>query len=906
MKGATLSHYKILDELGRGGMGIVYRAEDTKLERTVAIKVLSSASLASDADRRRLYREAKSAAALHHPNIASVFEIDEAIPSDAPHDALPCPFIVMEFVEGLPLNECILAGDMALKTAGRVARQIASGLEAAHAKQIVHRDIKASNVIVTSKMEAKILDFGISRRVGVTNITKDGSTLGTISYMSPEQARGEPVDYRTDIWSLGVLLFELVGGRLPFRGVYEQAIIYMILNVDAPTVTSVRPGVPPFYDFIIGKCLEKDPDNRYQSASELMVDLKSVENVSQNDRSADVKGARSLIARNWRSTSLVALIALMVGILGTWIVVPAPADIATNTHFKVKIPAIQSFSNTFPAAQLVAISPAGTHVAHVDGGQIRIRALSSFHKSLLFEGEVGVRGLFFSPSGDRIGFTNRDGWLITKRIDGRLPHRVAQVGEIYGAHWTSSGEIVYAKGEQGIFSILANGEEEPIPMFDPDTDEQMLYASPQYFPEKRLLVYTKIPKDDTQTNSGSVYVRDLVSDVESELSYGNRHGIILSSGHFVFYSDTDKTLYAKPFDLKEFKVLDSGKWVAVVDSIQFSDTYQVGEASYSIPGGDVHYSVSDNGHLVYVPSDVTMNHYGRPVLVNSQHQVTQITEESGQYFTPAFHPDGNKMAMSAKFGEENFRIYLIDILSNETKPFTESTTITPVWSPDGDYIYYSRLENGIYNIYRKRADQSTAEEIVLEDQRDMFPTDISGDGKSLLIFSNIRRGQRDVQICTLEELVTCTPVVETTFDERNAVFSPNEKWIAYTSNSTKVSQIYLVSLEESSAPIPLTTDGGHSPEWSQDGTKIFYYHHGAIMSISLDTNGQPETPEEYFQSKWFPNYYLFGHPGRFQLHPDGDRFLLFEEQERPGAAAADIVIELNWFEELKNELAEEN
>ena len=284
MLGNSLSHYEILEELGRGGMGIVYRARDTRLERTVAIKVLPSGSISSPSDRQRLFREARAAASLQHPHIASVYQVDEAIPkpvlsvvaeedsgesvsADASDAAATeaVPFIVMEYVEGLSLAECLTGRDMPLRTVAKLARQIAYGLSAAHEKGIVHRDIKTTNVMVTGKMDAKILDFGIARHEGLTRLTKEGSTFGTIAYMSPEQARGEPADFRTDIWSLGVVLYEMLTGQLPFRGVYEQAIIYLIMNGDPAPPSSLRTDLPVIFDFIIGKCLAKDPEDRYQS-----------------------------------------------------------------------------------------------------------------------------------------------------------------------------------------------------------------------------------------------------------------------------------------------------------------------------------------------------------------------------------------------------------------------------------------------------------------------------------------------------------------------------------------------------------------------------------------------------------------------------------------------------------------
>lgn len=277
MIGTTLSHYSIEAELGRGGMGIVYKARDTKLDRTVAIKVLPATALSSGEDRARFYREAKAAASLHHPNIATVFEIDEAVASDAPYGTQPSPFIAMEFIDGGSLKDEIDKGPMKLPRAVEIAIQIADALKAAHAGNIVHRDIKGQNVMLTKTGQAKVLDFGLAKTAQSTMLTRMGSTLGTASYMSPEQARGEDVDHRSDIWSLGVVLYEMVSGRLPFAGEYEKAVMYGILNEDPEPLTAVRTGVPMGLEWIVSKMTAKKPENRYQSCDDLLVDLKTVD-----------------------------------------------------------------------------------------------------------------------------------------------------------------------------------------------------------------------------------------------------------------------------------------------------------------------------------------------------------------------------------------------------------------------------------------------------------------------------------------------------------------------------------------------------------------------------------------------------------------------------------------------------
>ena len=268
MIGKTISHYRIIEKLGEGGMGIVYKAEDIKLGRTVALKFLTSQVMGTGESKDRFIHEARAAAALNHTNICTIYEIDETEGQS---------FIAMEYVEGENLKDRIQTGPLKLKEAVDLAVQMAQGLQDAHEKGIVHRDIKSANIMITSKGTAKIMDFGLAKTADWTQITREGTTLGTVAYMSPEQARSEPIDRRTDVWSLGVVLYEMVVGQLPFKGDYDQAVLFAIMNEEPEPVTSLRTGVPIDLERVIGKALAKEPDERYQHADELVADIRVLE-----------------------------------------------------------------------------------------------------------------------------------------------------------------------------------------------------------------------------------------------------------------------------------------------------------------------------------------------------------------------------------------------------------------------------------------------------------------------------------------------------------------------------------------------------------------------------------------------------------------------------------------------------
>lgn len=309
MIGQTISHYKIVSELGRGGMGIVYKAEDTKLKRTIAIKFLTPQALGDQEEKARFIREAQAVAALDHPNISTVHEIDEVLGKT---------FIVMAYVEGQSLKEKIESGPHKLVEALELAIQIAQGLQEAHEKGVVHRDIKSANVMVNMRGEAKIMDFGLAKLAERTKLTKRGMTVGTVAYMSPEQARGEDVDHRTDIWSLGIVLYEMITGQLPFKGDYEQAVIYSVMNEEPEPMTGLRTGVPIDLERLVNKALAKNPDERYQNVNEIVVDLKRLIKVheSKTQEAASTRTSVEVGNRHYKygAATLIAIIILMGGV----------------------------------------------------------------------------------------------------------------------------------------------------------------------------------------------------------------------------------------------------------------------------------------------------------------------------------------------------------------------------------------------------------------------------------------------------------------------------------------------------------------------------------------------------------------------------------------------------------------
>ncbi|NNF04050.1 MAG: serine/threonine-protein kinase, partial [Rhodothermales bacterium] len=455
MIGTTLSHYRIVSELGRGGMGIVYLAEDTKLDRQVAIKVLPPSALSSEDDRARFYREAKAAAALNHSNIAQIYQIDEAVPSDAPHGTQPSPFIAMEYIDGEPLDDRIKRGPLKISEALRLAAQIAGALGEAHEKGIVHRDVKASNVMLTSKGDAKVLDFGLALTAASTKLTRMGSTLGTVAYMSPEQARGEEVDNRTDLWAVGVVLYEMVAGRNPFGGDYEQAVVYGILNAEPEPLTAVRTGVPMELERITNKALAKDASRRYQTAADLLVDLNNLDQtvgagsgvtrttISHHGLSAGPLPAPPPATESnrppwpWMAASLVLGMLLVFGAFslnGT----DAPKPRLTKVDIAFPTLAFPRFPTMSPTGEYLAL------MGSTSDGQrgIFIRNMQSGDIQYVRESDnAGDREMGLSPDGSRLAYNaGSNGGLFVMEMPSGIPSQITEYGRF--AYWESNEVIV--------------------------------------------------------------------------------------------------------------------------------------------------------------------------------------------------------------------------------------------------------------------------------------------------------------------------------------------------------------------------------------------------------------------------------------------------------------------------------
>jgi serine/threonine protein kinase len=625
MIGQTILHYKIVAKLGSGGMGVVYKAEDTRLERIVALKFLSSHAIAGEEEKKRFKREAKAAAALNHPNICHIYAIDEA------DDRL---FIAMEFIEGKSLHEMISANGgspLPLSDAVNYATQIAAGLQAAHEKGITHRDIKSANVMVTPKDRGKlgvvkIMDFGLAKLSNRSMMTKEGTTLGTAAYMSPEQARGEIVDHRTDIWSLGVVLYEMISARLPFRGEYEQAMVYSILNEEPEPFTALRSNVPIALDGIIAKALAKDPATRYQHVDELPADLKGLDlpasGISRSARSvhSHSRGMRqpslsgSQIPKRI-AFSLMAFLAIASFIIA-WFLKPQPTAPPQKVHrLSIAPPQGAHITRDFN------ISPDGNLLAYIAKDEkdyrIYLRSLDKIQATPL-AGTEGVRRIFFSPDSRWLGFLAGNE---LKKISttGGSPITICTIAswDFDGASWGNDGRIIFGMANSGLLRVPAEGgNPEPVSQRDAEKGERH-HGSPIILPGGRYALFN-IATNDRENRQIAIL------SLETK-----EHRVLLEQGGFLEgYIPTGQIVYRRtgglmvvPFDLEKLEI--TGSPVRVEEDIAYA-------------------KVGSDGTLFYFPSTVQIQQ--KLVWVDRKGKPSPLLEESGIIRWPRISPDGKKVA----------------------------------------------------------------------------------------------------------------------------------------------------------------------------------------------------------------------------------------------------------------------
>src|SRR5262245_13115874 len=842
--GARLGAYEIVSLIGAGGMGEVYRARDTRLDRTIAIKILPS-QFADDASLRdRFDREARAISSLNHPHICALYDVGEA-------DTIS--FLVLEYLEGETLAARLTRGALPPDVALKIAIEICDALDRAHRAGIVHRDLKPANVFLvrsgaaSAPPVAKLLDFGLAKSAAPIvansgqsmlpttppNLTAQGTILGTFQYMAPEQIEGLEADARTDIFAFGALLFEMLIGRTAFEGKTRASLLGAILKDEPPRVTALQPVAPPMIDRIVATSLAKDPDDRYQTARDLLRDLKWI-----------ASGAQTMVAtpvlpsvRPSRAPWLVAA-ALGVASLASAVVVvrharerpPAPSAI----QFTVAPPDNVQFGGlpgggTGVATQL-AVSPDGRNVVAVASGlndyQLWLRPFDGAAWRAI-PGSEGSAFPFWSPDSRFVGFF-AGGKLKKVQVSGGPPTNVCDAARGLGGTWNRDNLIVFGvtpdSGGSVLLRVSANGgTPAPTSVLDKTTGETS-HRWPQFLPDDRHFLYTAAvgtccpPVKTAAIRVGAIDSAETVTLFQAESSVSYAAGYLLFS--------RDSTLMAQRFDPANRSV--AGDAFPVADRVN-------AEGSRYAP-----FSVSESGVLAYSsgPSRVTT----RLTWLDRAGAVTGTVGGPASYLNPALARDDRHVAVSVAEGDAERRaIWILDVqrggMSRLT--FDAIADTSPIWSPDGSRVAFHSVRTGESTLRQILVSGAARDEKLMAGPQ-LLPSDWSPDGR--FITYSPSASSSDVWILPLTGDRKPFALVQTPFSERNGAFSPDGRWIAYQSNETGQSQVYVRPFPPTAKKWLVSIDGGEQPTWRGDGKELFFLAPDSkMMAATVDTSRQFET-----------------------------------------------------------------
>ncbi len=889
MTGEAISHYHVLDKIGEGGMGVVYKAEDTLLDRTVALKFLSAHLLEDEEARERFVREAKAAATLDHPNICTVYEIDEAEGQT---------FLAMAFIDGPTLQQKIDERPLKLKQAVEIAIQIADGLATAHQRGINHRDIKPANVMLTADGQAKIMDFGLAQLGGQTKITKSGMMLGTPSYMAPEQIRAEETDHRVDIWAFGVVLHEMIAGQPPFSAETEQGLGQAVLHLEPEPLTALRRGVPMELDRIVAKCLAKDPEERYQHIDETLVDLRALrKRLPETTRSAATAATPAPAARPSRLPWVVAaaLAICLVIIVVLWVRErPLPQAVV---RFSIPLAEGLDFSNT--GRRILDISPDGTRIVHTANAGLWVRALDQWEDTLLVPGTVGSAALnpFFSPDGQWVAFF-ADGELKRVPVAGGTPISLCRLTLLpFGASWGADETILYGQGSEGIWRVPASGgaTEQVIAVAEGE-----LAAGPQMLPGGEWVLFTLRPQGSENWNQAQVVAQSLKTGERMVLVDGGHDARYLTSGRLVYVRNN--VLMAVPFDPDTRRV--TGEAREGVSGVRDAVTQMMGNAVT----GSAQFAVASNGTLIYVTTEPQAQP-GRLIWLNREGvKTSEIGQTGGQARDFALSPDEQSVAYWEAARPADWDIWVLNLSRGDRTKISDSERqeSRPNWSPDGRSLVVTSTQEGQSVVFFRRADGSEQAVPLTDGGVYEADSDWSSDGKYILYDHESSDPGTGSDLWYLERNADGShwephEYLAAPDNEWVAKLSPDGRYAAYVSNESGQNQVYVRPFPDGGQRWTVSTTGGVQPRWSRDSGELFYVDEsGTMMSVAVSTSGefQASAPQGLFP---YPELLVGLQYPRYDVSHDGKRFLTMETGGgETGQAPPAIQVVLNWLNELPN------
>ena len=874
-----IGQYSVVSKIGEGGMGEVYRARDVKLGRDVAIKVLPAA-FSEDSERlRRFEQEAQAAGALNHPNILVIFHIGT-------HDG--APYIVSELLEGETLRGRIAGAALPQRKAIDYALQIARGLAAAHAKGIVHRDLKPENLFITNDGRVKILDFGLAKLTGASDgnqsqteiptrrvDTDPGVVMGTMGYMSPEQLRGRPADHRSDIFSFGAILYEMLSGKRAFRGESTADTMSAILREDPPDLSETNKTINPALERVVNHCLEKNPEERFHSASDLGFAIEALSG------SAGISGSTTTVlsalpaSRRMRRELLpwiAAGILLIVSIaLATLYFRRTPVD-ERPTRFVIAMPEKATDVST------PVVSPDGRSIAFVatsEGkGFLYIRQLDSLTPQRL-AGTEDAAFPFWSPDGRYLGFVSNKK-LKKIEVTGGPPQTLCDAQSVGGGAWNRDGVIVFGLDSGGIQRVSAAGGTPTVVLKLDESRKETSQYWPSFLPDGRHFLYQSW---NGRSEDSAICVASLDGTDRKLLLKNDSNAAYAAPGYLLFARGT--TLMAQSFDANKLQLSDES--FPVAEQVTYNGGY-----SYS------NFSVSETGVMVFWSGSISNRQL---VWFDRTGKQLGLAGPPGDYNDLVLSPDEKRVAIQ-RIENAQSDIWLIDLTRGLPSRFTFDTTEEddPAWSADGNTLVFSSEREGSREVYRKVSSGAGNEDLLFKSTDGKNPTDCSPDGRFILFENYGPKGGVDIWVLPLFGDGKAYPVLQTEFSESQGHFSPDGRWFAYTSDESGKNEVYVQSFPPSGGQWQVSTGGGAQPHWRRDGKELFYIAADRklmAVEVSLTSTFGTSAPKALFQTQ----VVRYGAPNRYVVTGDGQRFLVNSPVEE--VSQTPITVVLNWTASLK-------
>ena len=881
--GSRLGPYDILATLGAGGMGEVYRARDPKLNRDVALKVLPDA-FTRDADRlARFKREAQVLASLNHPNIAAIYGFEDSTGTDA---------LVLALIEGPTLADRLAKGPLPVAEALAIAKQIAEALEAAHEQGVIHRDLKPANVKLRPDGTVKVLDFGLAKALepmssGIADVTASptitspamthlGVILGTAAYMSPEQAAGRPVDKRADIWSFGVVLWEMLTGRRLFAGETVSHTLADVLR--APIAFDALPtGTPPAVHRLLRRSLERDPKQRLHDIADARIEIDEALEAPGDDRGALPAPVTVSLRHRVRLASAVMVGAIVAAGVMAWTMRGRPVD-PVQSRFLITTPEM-------PSLGYLSISPDGRRLAFVARSSsgsptLFVRALDSVEAQPL-PGTENAIFPFWSPDSRHIGFAAQ-GKLKRIEVAGGPPQNICDSPGFAGGTWNADGLILFGQVPGGSISRVpaSGGEPTKVTALDAARKEQG-HALPVFLPDGRHFLFRAVGTEDV------IEVASLDSSERKPVMKGPTTVAYVAPGYLLFHRSG--TLLAQAFDATRFSL--NGEPTRVADGLAFNPTTNVAD-----------FAASNTGILLYRTGSA--GSAGQLTWYDRTGKSLGPVGAAGSYRGIALSPDGTRIAVHQHQDPTGGDIWVLEPARGTFTrlTFNPSHNMSPTWSRDGTQIIFaSDRDGGVFNIYRKSSDGTGPDELIVKSNVSKFPGDVAPDGQSLT-FGQITNGV-DVWVVPLSGDRTPHPFLNSEFIEGLARFSPDGRWMAYISNESGRYEVYVQGYPGHTGKWQVSTQGGNYPRWSRSGRELFYLTpDGVLMAVDVRTDQRAfsaSTPRALFSTHALVEDHSAGQLNYpYDVTADAMRFVI-NERVTPADKSAPLTIVLNWMTTLK-------